>query len=74
MDLKTYIADPGRKKALSLTSGAHPQWLWQVATGWRGKRASPILAVRIESATGGIVSRYELRPDVFGDAPKTKAA
>jgi DNA-binding transcriptional regulator YdaS (Cro superfamily) len=30
------------------------------------------VCVTIEKATGGKVTRYELRPDVFGDPPKPK--
>lgn len=31
--------------------------------------APPERCIAIEAATGGSVSRYELRPDVFGPAP-----
>lgn len=66
MDLKTYIADPKRKASLAIATGADPQWLWQIATRWKGKRASAELAVAIETATTGDVPRNELRPDIFG--------
>lgn len=66
MDLKTYIDDPKRKAALARATGADPQWLWQIATGWRNKRASPALALRIDTATNGEISKQELRPDIFG--------
>jgi DNA-binding transcriptional regulator YdaS (Cro superfamily) len=65
MDLKTYITDAARKAALAEATGADPQWLWQIATGWRNKRPSPELAVKIETATGGEVPRHLLRPDIF---------
>ena len=55
MDLKTYIADESRKNALALAVGKSPAYLWQVATGWRDKRASPELAQAIENATAGEV-------------------
>jgi DNA-binding transcriptional regulator YdaS (Cro superfamily) len=29
------------------------------------RRASPLLSVKIEEATGGLVTRQELRPDIF---------
>lgn len=38
-----------------------------IETGRR--RPSALLSVRIEEATAGAVTRYELRPDVFGDPP-----
>jgi DNA-binding transcriptional regulator YdaS (Cro superfamily) len=39
-----------------------------VVTNWRGRRTVPAEHVlAIEAATG--VSRYDLRPDVFGPAP-----
>lgn len=39
---------------------------------WRARGPTGVPAARclsIEQATGGAVTRYELRPDVFGDAP-----
>ena len=41
-----------------------PTWLALLMRG--EKRASPALANRIEKATGGLVTRKELRPDIFG--------
>lgn len=47
---------------------------------WRWVRAGRVpaeYALAIETATGGKVTRYELRPDVFGpapDAPDQRAA
>lgn len=69
--LLVYISDSARAEALARDTGAHRQWLWQVASGWRGKRASHVLAIAIERATGGAVTRHDLRPDVFGPAPST---
>ena len=40
------------------------------------KRLRPVAAkhcLPIESATNGAVTRYELRPDVFGEAPEKAA-
>lgn len=68
ISLSEYIADPERRRMLADAAGTDPQYLWQIATGWRGKRASPALARAIERATNGAVTRYELRPDIF-DAP-----
>lgn len=39
-----------------------------------GRRAvSPRLCLPIETSTGGVVTRYELRPDVFGTHPAAPA-
>jgi len=40
-----------------------PTWLGLIMRGAR--KASPELCVRIERATGGLVTREELRPDIF---------
>lgn len=46
-----------------------------VVGNWRlRKKAPPDRCIAIEEATDGKVTRYDLRPDVFGDAPETKAA
>lgn len=34
------------------------------------RRPSPQMAVAIDRATQGLVTMYELRPDIFVDAPK----
>lgn len=67
MDLLAYIADMGRRQRLAADVQSHPDYLWQIATGRR--KASHVLARAIETATAGQVTRYDLRPDVFGEAP-----
>ena len=42
-----------------------PTWLSLIMKGRR--KASAILCARIEKATGGLVTRAELRPDLYGD-------
>jgi DNA-binding transcriptional regulator YdaS (Cro superfamily) len=37
------------------------------------RRPSPQMAVKIEGATQGLVTRAELRPDIFVDSPKQLA-
>lgn len=75
MDLINYIADMDQRKALAEKCGTSPEYLWQVATGWRDRKPSIELAKKIEAATDGAVTRQDLRPDVFGEAPaKTEAA
>lgn len=68
MLLSEYIADANRRASLAEEVGASASYLWQVATGWRGKRASPELAKKIEIATGGAVTRVSLRPDIWGES------
>jgi DNA-binding transcriptional regulator YdaS (Cro superfamily) len=64
MTLTEYIADPARRAALASGTSSSPDYLWQIATGWKGKRSSPALAIRIETATGGVIRCDDLRPDV----------
>lgn len=55
-------------KALGLTAPCVYQWL-------NGTRPVPAERCRaIEAACGGKVTRYELRPDVFGESPEQAAA
>jgi DNA-binding transcriptional regulator YdaS (Cro superfamily) len=68
MDLKTYIADMAVRRDLAAACGTTPDYLWQIATGWRRRRASVDLVKRIEAATDSAVTRHDLRPDIFGPA------
>lgn len=43
-------------------------WSWLHRT----KLAPPEFCISIENATNGVVTRYDLRPDIFGHAPKTE--
>lgn len=65
MDLNTYISDTNARRLLAEEVGTSTGYLWQMATGWRGKRASRIMAIAIERATNGAVTRQELRPDIW---------
>ena len=40
-----------------------PTWMSLLIAGRR--KASPMLALAIEEATGGLVTKQELRPDIF---------
>lgn len=43
-------------------------------TEWRARGKVPVArCLEIELATSGAVTRYDLRPDVFGPAPEAKA-
>lgn len=66
MDLKTFLEEGGRRQSLADAVGMSPDYLWQIATGWQGRKPSPKLARKISDATHGVVSLAELRPDVWG--------
>lgn len=59
-----------QRRALAAKCSTNPDYLWQVANGWRGRKAGIDLCKRIEEATEGQVTRYDLRPDVFGQPAK----
>jgi DNA-binding transcriptional regulator YdaS (Cro superfamily) len=64
MDLQTYVSDIGRRKKLAKAVKRNPDYLRQVAAGYR--LAGAKLCLSIEQATDGLVKRHELRPDLFG--------
>lgn len=57
----------GGRSALADRLGVHRSLLSQWLTGHRPVAAKHCIA--IEEATGGAVTRYQLRPDVFGESP-----
>ncbi|WWW34549.1 YdaS family helix-turn-helix protein [Stenotrophomonas rhizophila] len=60
------IDKAGSQSALAKAVGVQPALVWQWASGRRPVAAHHCLT--IETETG--VSRHDLRPDVFGPAPK----
>lgn len=54
-------------KACGVTQAAVSKWA-------RGYRVSAESAIAIEKATNGCVSRFDLRPDIFGPAQPQEAA
>ena len=73
MNLSDFIADPSRRNALALACETSTDYLWQIATGWRGRKAGPALAGRIEQETeriGHKVPKELIRPDLW--EPKRK--
>ncbi len=69
MDLLTYISDMSRRAALAEACGTSPEYLWQIATGWRGKRPSPKLAFAIERESKRLGPATVLKePMIFGHA------
>lgn len=71
--LKNAIGCVGSQVALAKAIGnVPPSLVWQWLTGRR-----PIAAhhcIPIERAADGKVTRYDLRPDVFGDPPAIQAS
>lgn len=59
------------RERLAKASGTASAYLYQIAAGYR--KPSPLLAQRIEAASNGLVTRQDLRPDVYGK-PKRRAA
>lgn len=57
---------------LAKAIGVKPQFVAALSRGQRPVPSSRCLSIEI--ATNGAVTRYDLRPDVFGPAPKSKAA
>lgn len=57
----------GGQTALADVLGIKQQNVWSWLN--RTKRCPPEYVLRVEAATGGAVTRYQLRPDVYGDAP-----
>jgi len=75
MDLAIYLRDRARAKALAKAVGTSTDYLYQIATGRRNASVgNGSLCERIEAATKGLVSRYDLRPDVYGVAPSDPMA
>jgi len=62
------VHDAGSQTALAKAIGAAPQFVSQWVTGRRP--VPPKFALLIERAFR--VSRHDLRPDIFGPAPKKK--
>lgn len=53
----------GAKAEMAAHLGITPTWLSLLIAGRR--KASPVLAMSIEVATSGLVTRKDLRPDIF---------
>jgi len=65
MTLTEYFSTEPRGAKLEMAEhlGITPTWLFLIMTG--RKRPSPLLCVRIEEATQQLVTKKELRPDLF---------
>jgi DNA-binding transcriptional regulator YdaS (Cro superfamily) len=70
--IKNAVEIMGSQRALADALGIRPV---QVFKWYHGISAVPaIRCAAIEAATEGAVTRYQLRPDVFGEAPVGKKA
>lgn len=65
MDLQTFFKTTGRRAELAARLGKTPNYLWQLAVRYRGRKPSAELARRIHEETLGVVSLKELRPDIW---------
>jgi hypothetical protein len=65
MTLTEYFSTEPRGAKLEMAEhlGITPTWLFLIMTG--RKRPSPLLCVKIEEATEGLITKKELRPDLF---------
>ena len=65
MNLSDYFKSDihGAKAEMAEHLKITPTWLSLIISGKR--KASPVLALALENATGGLVTRQELRPDIF---------
>lgn len=64
MDLPTYMQSlpRGGKKRLAISLGVAPSYLSRLISGDRAITAER--ALKVEQATGGAVTRHDLRPDI----------
>lgn len=64
MKLADYLLrERGRRAQLATKLGCSPQYLWQISRGWKGRKPSYAMALRIQKATRGKVRVADLIPD-----------
>jgi DNA-binding transcriptional regulator YdaS (Cro superfamily) len=68
MKLKEYLQQHGSIEAMSKTLGISRTWLSLVVNGHQPPSA--VLAIKIEAATKGKITREQLRPDLYRKAKK----
>ena len=68
--LSKAIEAAGGQAALARTLGI----TYQAIDSWKKRGTPGPRVLEVEAATGGKVSRHELRPDIFGPAPAQVAA
>ncbi len=67
MNITDYIQDQQRRAALAVALGTSEQYLWQMATGWRGRRFSAQHVLKVCHFSGGLITPHALRPDIYPD-------
>jgi DNA-binding transcriptional regulator YdaS (Cro superfamily) len=68
MKLKEFLQQHGSIEAMSKTLGISRTWLSLVVNGHQ--LPSAVLAIKIEAATKGKITREQLRPDLYRKAKK----
>ena len=66
MNLREYLRherDPAKRQALAEAAGTTVSYFWQIAGGHT--RCSAELAVELEKASGGMIQREDIRPELF---------
>jgi DNA-binding transcriptional regulator YdaS (Cro superfamily) len=65
MKLADYLlSERGLRAQLANKLGCSPQYLWQLSSGWKGRRPSVAMALKIEKATRGKVRVVDLIPEL----------
>ena len=63
MDLGAYVKTLSEPQRLALAAAAGTTWNQLRNMAFSGKACGPVLAAKMEQASGGIVRRWDLRPD-----------
>jgi DNA-binding transcriptional regulator YdaS (Cro superfamily) len=66
---RAIAAADGQTRLAEMLSTPKKRVLSQHITNWKARGVPADRCIAIEIAVGGAVTRYDLRPDVFGDAP-----
>ena len=74
MDAKTFYETFGAEEAekLSIAAGTTLAYFQQIMYGFR--KPSHTLTKKLESASDGRISRYDLRPDIYGGTIRSQGA
>jgi len=72
MSIQTAVSHFGSQAALAAALSVSPMAVSKWVSG--RSRITAERACDIERATNGAVTRYDLRPDIFGDPPQREAA
>lgn len=74
MNMKEFIKSLNKsdRELIAKKAGTTDDYLFQIAGGHRNPSAA--LAKKLEIASGGVITRADLRPDIFGDIDNNNAA